>query len=106
MSRPERVTKPLTPMHTLKTINGKRIWVSDTLTRIDPSERAQGHIGRKLQGGDPPKQYRNSFSNIAGVHAAKSKPTTYRHASPQWHKIEREFKQGLRAYDVQSTTVL
>ncbi len=54
-------------MYTLKIINGKRIWVSDTLTRIDPSERAQGHIGRKLQGGDPPVPYRNacSKSNIS-----------------------------------------
>jgi hypothetical protein len=93
-------------MHTLKIINGRRIWVSDTPTHIDPSERAQGHIGRKLLGGLPPAKTRNSFSNIAGVHAAKSKPNTYRHASPQWHKIEREFKQGLRAYDVQGTTVL
>lgn len=52
-------------MYTLKIINGKRIWVSDTLTHIDPSERAQGHIGRKLQGGDPPVPYRNACSKWA-----------------------------------------
>jgi len=46
-------------MYTLYASNGRRVWLSDTPIRIQPAERAQGHIGRKLQGGDPPVPYRS-----------------------------------------------
>ena len=50
-------------MHTLKIINGRRVWVSDIPTPPPPPE--QGSIGRKLQGGDPPVPYRNACSKWA-----------------------------------------
>lgn len=74
-----------------------RVHFINKIAPMPPLATVEGH-GRRLQGGLPPREIRNAFANIAGNHAAarnKARPT----ASPTWHRMEREFRLGLRAYD-------
>jgi hypothetical protein len=74
-----------------------RVHFINKIAPMPPLATIEGS-GRRLQGGLPPGEIRNAFSNIAGVHSAKANkrtPTT----SPTWFRMEREFRLGLRAYD-------
>lgn len=60
----------------------------------------KGDQGAKLQGGLCPRGMRTQWTNMAGQHKPMAKPAPrYAHTSAEWYRLEREFKQGRRAYD-------
>lgn len=50
--------------YTLKIINGKRVWVSDTVAPAPPPPKVTTHS--RLPGGLPPVPYRNACSKWGG----------------------------------------
>lgn len=61
-------------------------------------EPRKGEIDRVLPGGYCPRGMRTQWSNLAGAHArGKSKPD--RHATPEWRRIDRELRTGVRVYE-------